>query len=67
MSFEMGQSLVRVVRERPNCPSRLKQKAQSSWEALSRLPVLDQAATGGDAAPKVEQKAVTPDYLEFLR
>jgi hypothetical protein len=67
MTPEIWQTLVRAVGETPNCPSWLKRQAQLSWEAVSRLPVVEQTATGQDAVPTVEEKMVAPDYLDFLR
>ena len=66
MTPEIWETLVRALGEIPNCPSWLQQQAQLSWEAASRLRVLDEASNGQDAAPLVEQKAVAPDYLSFL-
>ena len=64
---EIWETLVRALGEIPNCPSWLQQQAQLSWEAVSRLPALDGASNGQDAAPVVEHKAVASDYLDFLR
>ena len=67
MTSEIWKTLVRALGEIPNCPSWLQLQTQLSWEAVSRLPALDEASNGKDAAPVVEQKAVAPDYLSFLR
>ena len=67
MTLETWKTLIKAVGEIPNCPSWLKQQAGLSWEAVSRLPVLDGTSNEQHAVPTVEQKAVAPDYLDFLR
>ncbi len=67
MTLETWQTIVKALGELPNCPSWLKQQARLSWEAVSRLPVLDGTSIEEHAVPTVEQKAVAPDYLDFLR
>lgn len=37
------------------------------WESVSRLPIVDATSDGQHALPTIEQKAVAPDYLDFLR
>jgi hypothetical protein len=51
----------------PECPSWLKEQAGLEWQSVSRLPVVDATSDGQHALPTVEQKAVSPDYLDFLR
>jgi hypothetical protein len=67
MTPEIWKTLVKAIEEIPNCPSWLQQQAQLSWDAMSRLPALDGTIDGQDGAPVVEQKAMTADYLDFLR
>lgn len=67
MTPETWKTLVKAVGEIPNCPSWLEQQAGLSWEAVSQLPVVDQTRTGQHAVPSIEEEAVAPDYLDFLR
>jgi len=67
MTPETWKILAKVVAGIPNCHSWLEQQAQLSWEAVSQLPAVDATTDGQHAAPTVEQKAVSSDYLDFLR
>jgi len=67
MTTESWKTLIKVVREIPNCPVWLQRQAQLSWEAVSQLPAFHATINGQDAAPTVERKTVATDYLDFLR
>ena len=45
----------------------MKVQASLDWETVSRLPVVDVTSDGQHALPTVEERMVSPDYLEFLR
>ena len=67
MTPEIWRTLVKAIGEISNCPSWLRQQGQLSWDAVSQLPTVDATSSGQHAIPTFEQKALAPDYLDFLR
>ena len=67
MTPEIWAVLASVIDSAHDAPSWLREQAQLGWAAVSALPQLDVATYGQHAHPSVEQKLVTPDYLDFLR
>jgi hypothetical protein len=64
---EIWRIVVSAIASIHGCPSWLKEQASLTWEAVSRLPVVDATSNGQHALPTVEEKVVAPDYLNFLR
>ena len=67
MAPDIWEILVNAIASIQACPSWLKEQASLTWEAVSRLPVVDTTSNGQHALPTVQEKVVTPDYLNFLR
>jgi len=67
MTPEIWKVLSDTIKAMPDRPSWLNEQAGMGYEAVLRLPVVDEAEAGQHALPIVEEKAVTPDYLNFLR
>lgn len=64
---EMWKIIVNAIASMQNCPSWLKEQANLTWEAASRLPIVDTASDGQNALPVAEKKVIAQDYLGFLR
>ncbi len=67
MTPEIWNILVNVITSLQESPSWLKEQARLTWDAVSRLPIVDATSNGQHALPTVEEKVLAPDYLDFLR
>lgn len=67
MTAKLWSISVAAIRSISNAPDWLREQARLTFEQVVRLPALDVAAMGQDAAPSVEEKVLKPDYLDFLR
>lgn len=67
MTREIWTILSSAIESVQDAPLWLREQALLGWEAVSALPQLDVTTHGQHALPSVEQKLVTPDYLDFLR
>jgi hypothetical protein len=59
--------VIKAVESAEASPPWVKAQAKMSWETVSQMPSPDLAKDGQLAVPVVEQRAVTPDYLNLLR
>jgi hypothetical protein len=64
---EIWRVLVGAIKSKQEAPPWLREAGNLSLEAVSCLPPLDSTTDGQHALPSVEQKLVSPDYLDFLR
>jgi hypothetical protein len=64
---ELWAFVVKAVESTEAAPPWVKAQAQMTWETVCKMPAPDSTKEGQLAVPVVEQRAVTPDYLDLLR